>query len=521
MKLFNSLKRSPIILLIIGFFIFSCSEDKVQDDVIIAKVGDRVITAKEFTSRFEFSFAPFRKGENPRKTYLNYMINELLIANQGFSLGFNKEAYVSNRVNNRLNNNLLQSFYAKYIHGKVKIPDKDIEEATKKATVKFRMLIWPLSTLDKAEAAYKEAAKTDLKDYVNKQISKMEMPNVNQKTFETDWLDYLDLRPELLVQIQDLEMNKPSKPIPYNDGYAIFQVISINRKPIKSEELKFGQRRKRIKARLFNIEADKIVHQVMDSLLTPLDVRAKSKTIDQIVLPLFKWVKAGIPDTNSIVGYLTSAHDTSQSYILYLKEILPEILFTTKDGSYTVEDYFNYMNYHRRIINLSQTPVDLKNRLITEIGNMIKNTAFINIADKEGYKDSVNIVDDMRLWEQKWTYELYREELVKDITITDEEMEDYFKNRWKELQISKIDTTRFYKYKDDVYNVLLFEKQTALLEKELTKLKEKYPVWINEEALSRLKLDESQKSLETSLFVVKNFSGEKIVPDVDMSWLHF
>jgi hypothetical protein len=521
LKLFNSLKRNPIILLIIGFFIFSCSENKIQDDDIIAKVGDRVITAKDFATSFELSFAPFRQSENPRKTYLNYMINELLIANQGFSLGFNEKAYVTSRVNNRLNNNLLQSFYTEYVHDKVKIPDSDIEEATKKATVKFRMMIWPTSTIDKAEAAYDEASKTDLKDYVNKQISKMEIPNVTQKTFETDWLDYLDLRPELLAEIQNLEIGKPSKPIPYKDGYAIFQVISINRKPIKLDELKYGQRRKRIKARLFNIESDKIVHQVMDSLLTPLDVRAKSKTIDQMVLPLFKWVKAGIPDSNSIVGFLNSATDTSQSYILKLKELLPEILYTTTDGRYTVEDYFNYMNYHRRIINLSQTPVDLKNRLITEIGNMIKNTAFINIAEKDGYKDSVNIVNDMKLWEQKWTYELFREELVKDIIVSDEEMEDYFENRWKELPISNIDTTRFYKYKDDVYNALLFEKQTALLNEELTKLKEKYPVWINEEALSKLKLDDTPKSLETSLFVVKNFSGEKIIPDVDMSWLHF
>lgn len=520
MKLFNSLKRNPIIIFMIGFFLFSCS-DKISDDEIVAKVGDRIITGEDFRISFELSFAPFRLGENPRETYLDYMIKELLIANEGFTLGFNENRYVTKRVNNRLNNNLLQSFYTKYVHSRVHVPDEAIEEATKKATVKFRMIIWPLSTIDKADAAYKEASKTDLEDYVEKQISKMEMPNVTNKTFETDWLDFLDLRPELLAEIQDLEMGKSSKPIPYKDGFALFQVISINRDPIKLDELKFGQRRKRIKARLFNIEADKIVHKVMDSLLTPIDVRAKSKIVDLMVLPLFNWVRAGIPDTAPIVENLQSASDTSKTYILELKKLLPEILYTTKNGSYSVEDYFDYMNYNRKIINLSTTPVDLKNRLLTEIGNMIKNNAFINIAEDEGYKDSVKVVHDMKLWEQKWTYEVFREEIVKDITVSDEEMEIYFKDRWRELPISKIDTTRFYKYKNDVYNTLLFEKHNLVLDRELAKLRKKYTVWINEELLNKLELDDSRKSLETSLFVVKNFSGEKYMPDADMGWLHY
>lgn len=520
MKLFNSLKRNPIIIVMIGFFLFSCS-DKISDDEIIAKVGDRIITGEDFRLSFELSFAPFRLGENPRKNYLDYMIKELLIANEGFSLGFDENRYVTSRVNNRLNNNLLQSFYTKYVHSRVVVPDNLIEEATKKSTIKFRMIIWPLTSFKKADAAYKEASQTNLEDYVEKQISKMEVPNVTNKTFETDWLDYLDLRPELLSEIQNLEMGKPSEPIPYNDGYALFQVISINRDPIKVDELKFGQRRKKIKARLFNIEADKIVHKVMDSLLTPLDVRAKSKIVDLMVLPLYSWVKAGIPETGTIVENLKTASDTSKSYILELKKLLPEILYTTINGKYSVEDYFNYMNYNRRIINLGKTPVDLKNRLLTEIGNMIKNNAFIDIAKEEEFEDSVRIVHDLQLWEQKWTYEVFREEVVKNISVSDEEMEIYFKERWRELPISKIDTTRFYKYKTDVYNALLFEKHNLVLDTELAKLRKKYPVWINEELLTKLELDESQKSLETSLFVVKNFSGEKYIPDADMGWLRY
>lgn len=524
LKLYNTIKINPIIIIMIGLFIFSCSSDKDHeslDDIIIAKVGDRIISAGEFKSSFEFSFAPFRTGSNPREVYLNYMIKELLISNEGFSQGFNNSQYVKSRYKNRLNNNLLQSFYAKYVHGKVNIPDKEIEEATKRATIKFRLMIWPVPSLEDGNNAYREASKSGLEDYVEKQITKLEIKNVDKKYFETDWLDFLDLRPELLAEIQNLEMGKTSTPIPYNGGYALFQLLGINREPIKSDELKYGARRKKIRARLFNIESDKIIHNLMDSVLTPLDVRAKNKTIDQIVEPLYSWVRAGIPEYGTIVQNLKEASDTSQSYILELKKLLPELLVTTINEKITVEDYFNYMNYHRRIINLSQSPLDMKNRLVTEIGNMIKNNTFISIAEKENFQDSIRIVRDMKLWEQKWTYDSYRKYLVDNIEIAEDEMKSYFKDRWKELSIAEVDSTRFYHYENDVYNVLLFEKQTELLDKELAELKERYPVWINEEALNNLELSDGPQTMETSLFATKNFTGEKIVPDADMKWLHF
>lgn len=46
--------------------------------------------------------------------------------------------------------------------------------------------------------------------------------------------------------------------------------------------------------RLYNVESDKIVHKVMDSLLTPLDIRLSNSTIDQMLKPMMEWIDAGI-----------------------------------------------------------------------------------------------------------------------------------------------------------------------------------------------------------------------------------
>ncbi|MBK7979190.1 MAG: hypothetical protein IPK06_04085 [Ignavibacteriae bacterium] len=515
-KIFN-----PVILLVIGLFFLSCSSDKIPEDQIIAKVGDKIITADEFKSSYEFSLKTLRLGPNPRKQYLDYMINELLISNEGYAQGFNKSKYVSDRMKNRTENNLLESFYLKHVHAKVKVPDEKVEDALKKASVKFRLLIYPTPSLQKAAEVYDQASLSNLGDYIDKQIKKLEVKNVKRENFESDWMDYMEMPPEMFAYIQNLEMGKPSEPVPFNNGYAIFQVIEIKREAIKTDELKYGAKRKKMYVRLYNVESDKIVHKVMDSLLTPLDIRLSNSTIDQMLKPMMEWIDAGVTKKGSIVKNLQQTSDTSKNYLKQLKKLLPQKLYSSVDGTTTVEDYLNYMNYHRKNIIESKDLNDLKNRLITEIGTMIKNKKFIDIAKNEGFLDSSKVKNDLEIWEEKWTYDVFRDHLVQSINVTDEEMKSYFKHRWKELPISDVDTTKFYKYKDDVYNAILFEKHKAIIDKDLEEFKKKYDVWINYDLLNKLQLNDTNKSNETSVLVIKNFTGEFLVPTVDTKWLYY
>ena len=131
-------KATTIVGISLLILFLGCSKKKptiAKDDIILATVGDRIITANEFKTSFETSFAPLRRGISPRQTYLDYMIKELLLASEGYRLGLNKSHYVQSRVERRRYQNLLESFYQKHVHEKIDIPEEDIQEAVKKATV--------------------------------------------------------------------------------------------------------------------------------------------------------------------------------------------------------------------------------------------------------------------------------------------------------------------------------------------------------------------------------------------------
>lgn len=496
-------------------------ESEVPQEDIMAKVGNRIITVDEFRESFEFSLSTLRSGANPRRSYLNYMINELLMANEGFRLGLDETRYVTSRMQRRRYDNLLEAFHLKYVHSKIDIPEEDIQEAVLKSTVTWKMLIWPTPSLEDAQQVYAEASQSDLDDYIDKQLATQEVPLKENRFFETGWMDYLDFPPEILEKVVDLEMGVPSEPFPYRGGYAVAQVVDIHREGITEEQLKYGQKRRQIEARLHNIEADRIVRTLMDSIITPMEVRVKGRVVEDLSQPLYDWIRHGLPEQRSLFIELDRVTDKSPEYVKDISGLLDKTLVTFTEGQKTVHEYLEYMDYYREALTQSEDFADFQTRLVTEIGRMIKNDIFVQIAEQDGFTDSTGIKQDLRVWKRKWTYDVYRHNVVKEISVTEEELRRFFQTRWRELGIADIDTARFHKYKDAVHNAVLHEKHLARLEQDLDRLRSRYPVWVNEDALQRLELIADNSDDRASYFLRKNFNFKPALPTVDMKWVGF
>ena len=511
--------KKILILFLLFILIISCEKKKKED--ILIKIDDVEITADQFKYSFEFAIAPTKIGPNPRRFYLNYLLKELILAREGYAQGYNKNPYVTNRVAQRRYDDLLEAFIDKHVRKRVKISDDELEDAVKKGSVKFQMIVLPLPSENKAEQVYLEASKTNLEDYIEKQLEKQEVPLANKKFYETEWMDYLSIPPDIFNEVKNLEIGKVSKPLPYGDGYALFQVLGIHREGITTDDLKYGRRRKMMEKRLYNIKADKLIHHLMDSLLTPMDVTVRGEIVTQLTPLLYEWYQDGIKKKESINEMITNAPDTAKSYFVGLRSLQDETLVTYNGGEIKVRDYFDFMNYNRRNLHESKSIEDFQKRLIGEIGRMMKNREFIKIAIKDGYPDSTRIKRDLKIWEQKWTFEIFRYNLTKNITVSEDEMRDFFKHRWRELEIAGIDTTRFYKYENAVYNAVLHEKYVAVLDSAVEVYKKKYPVYVNYKLLDQLELQDDPKSIRTTLIVRKNFNWDQSVPVVDFKWFSF
>ena len=51
-----------------------------------------------------------------------------------------------------------------------------------------------------------------------------------------------EIHPKYLKSISELKIGTVSNPIPYGDGYALFQILDIHREGILDNELKYGSK---------------------------------------------------------------------------------------------------------------------------------------------------------------------------------------------------------------------------------------------------------------------------------------
>ncbi|MBD3289578.1 hypothetical protein GF337_12305, partial [candidate division KSB1 bacterium] len=78
MNFINWKFRIILVVIILIAALQNCGKKEPQ--VVLAKVGDNVITADEFRYNYEFGLPHLKQGKNPKESYLNYMIKEELLA---------------------------------------------------------------------------------------------------------------------------------------------------------------------------------------------------------------------------------------------------------------------------------------------------------------------------------------------------------------------------------------------------------------------------------------------------------
>jgi len=105
-------------------------KSKIGDEVI-AKVGNKKITVKEFVSGYEFGPAFYKKEKNSKDIYLKYLLDEKLLALDGYSKGYNDSTRVKDLYNAIKSDLTTEQLFKQDIQKGLRIPKSRIKEAVK------------------------------------------------------------------------------------------------------------------------------------------------------------------------------------------------------------------------------------------------------------------------------------------------------------------------------------------------------------------------------------------------------
>ena len=508
--------RFLMIILSTGFFIFnfSCSKKVDPEDVVVARIGNDVITVGEFRRNYEFGLPHLKKGSDRKGSYLDFMIKEKILSLEGYRLNLDNSERVQ-RLEHELSDELLvEELFIKEVHDKIKITPDDIKKAVNKSKISWKLRYWVEPTPHYANSvclAMRQRGYSAVLEDIMKSNPEVEL---KPKDFESDYITWLEAPPEMLEAIKDLPVGEISDPIKLNGVYFIFQILDIRRKGILETE--YANKAESFRQILFYSQAAEDAQRFVSEFMTPKNVTTKGDAFITLADGLAEWEKMDKNKRKDFLEAIKNAEETEPS-LFKLKKDLKKKLVSFEGGKWTTEDFIKRLDtkaVKREPANKDQ----FRSQLNQEIALEVRNHFFTKEAKKRKLQKSENVKQQLQVWRDKWVYDELRREYTKEVKIKPEQAKKYFDKFKDRYKIRADDTPTYGEFKNQAKRDAYIQKTLALLDQKINSLKKTFPVTIYRAVLDTISVVDSKKSRWMSLQVFKRSSGRLANPLVDPAW---
>ncbi len=500
----------PIIILIL----FSgCTRKAAVEDPIVAKIGNTVITVSEFKKNYEFGLSHLKQGDNPKKTYLDYMIKERVLAQAGYQSGRDTSTAVQ-RARQRLEQELLiEELFYDQVHRKIKITDDEIKAALNKSKVSWKFRYWVEPTFEGAQIVARAMRERGYADVVTDFLNQHPETPLSPRNFESDFVSWLDVPDALLNGLKDLPRGEISAPIELNSVYYIIQITNIRQQGILESE--YASKAASIQKILFYRKVLQEGFQYVANFLTPKQIVTKGEPFRILADALAEWRKIGTG--KSLLNAIQSASD-EQKALLTLKNNLSETLVQFNGGNWSVAEF---VKDKLDTTQLTANPDDLnafRNQLNNLIGLSIRNYFLLNEARKKGLDRSANVQKQLAEWQDKWVYQETRYACTRGLKLNPDQIKNYFENNKSKYKIRKDTEPTFEEFKAKIKQDAYLSEAKKLLNAKIDSLLHYFPVEINKSVLDTITVQTPQKSKWMSVQLFKKSSNRLAFPIVDPAW---
>ena len=513
-KLRATIIKSCTVLFILFLIFNGCNRKKSKNNLgIVAYVGKREISARDFLLNYEFGFSLLKRTNDRKYSYLKYMINEALLSQEGYRLGLDKSEKVKNREKQLLRELLVEELFRIKVDKNIIITDDEIKDAIKKSTVKWKLRYWVELKLKNALDVYNSMQVNGYTKVIKKILADNPEENRNIKDLETGYLTWMDVSPDLLKKIKNLKIGEISKPIELQGVYLIVQIMDINRSGISSYD--YQNTYKRFKEILFYREQKKKAARFVAKFMNPKNVIVKGHEFRILANALTEW-KPQDSHSNSFLESVEKAGKTEPA-ILKLKNNLEKIFITAINKSFTVKEFLNLFDTHF----IKAKPLDkllFRKQLNHRVAITIRNYFFDKEAILLGLDKSEVVVNQLKAWRDKWVYEEVRRLYTKDIKIDNTEAKKYFNKYTSRFVTQKRKQPKFSDVVNQVKRDIYIQRTKSLLGEKIDQLKKSILVKINRAVLDTITVSDSNKPSTINVFLFKSISNRLAFPIVDPAW---
>jgi len=512
------LKSAGLLGFIFLFVLVSCTKNNdraaVKEEQILVRVGNDVITVEEFRQNYETGFGHLKTGPDRKRTYLDYMIKERLLALEGYQLGLDKSDRVKTLERRLLNELLIEALLVDEVRSKIKITPEEIRREINKSKVSFKFRYWIEDTNEKAKAISRDMRQRGYAEVVDDILSRDPEKRISPGKYETRYLTYLEISPELLDAIKDLPIGEISDPVPLHGKYYIFQVLDIRRSAVTENEYK--SRASSFEQIIFHRKYQEAIARYVSKLLEPRQVVTKGDAFHLLAKAIQEWQQLDEKDREDFLESVLKS-DSRHPALKTLKDNLDKPFITYLEGRISLGDFLKEFN-PAKLTRKENDRTDFYGRLGSAVKLAIRDHFLAEEAKKKNLQKDPEVQETLTQWRNKWVFNEMRDYLTRDVKLTEDEIESYFethKVRYKTRRDAEPRLASFIKQaRQDAHR----DKVLQILNRKIEALKRKFPVVINQAILDTLHVVDFQKSRWATFQVFQFGTNRPASPTVDPGW---
>ncbi len=473
--------------------------NKSIEDSIVAVVGNKSITAKEFAAGYEFGPAFPKREKNSKKIYLNYMINEKLLALDGSARSFDTTKIFKDLYSDLSADLATEELYKQEILPKISISDGEIADALKKKNTEIYLRWIFCNTKDDAQNIQKKIINGSSFDTLFDAQLKADSLFRDERTFKTNKFKLWQKNPALAAIADTLRPGAISKPINAGDGWYIVRIDSII-KVITLSQSEYEDGKLEVSRAITMKKMDEYSDKYVDSLLRNQEpiIDGKAFQIARTYVGKFELPKETFEEWN-----LQKLYDKAYSELSGNKKVSAAafVLVRLNNSVLTVGDFINW--YNQRVDYLKFPKTDKKAFSATIEGliwRMVRDNILTSLAAKKGLMELPSVKSQAEWWKDKILYALVRDDMGSSLSLnTGDRKQAILQPKTKEDMSTEI---------------------TKMLLRKINALKSKYPVKINDAILNKIVVQDENNPKAVDMYIVKKggIYPHPAFPSIDKYW---
>ncbi|MFA4923940.1 MAG: peptidylprolyl isomerase, partial [Ignavibacteriaceae bacterium] len=411
-------KNIFVFLFILLLQIHFCQAQKKEEPV--AKIGNDVITAEEFKTRYELLPHPstaHKDSDSLKKEFLYSLIGEKLWALESKEMRFDTLKLYKNLLKPLEKMFLRDALFKQEVESRIKITDADLILAKARAQITLKVLI--ISSVDSSESyeIYKQLRKGTAFDSLLKMrpdyaLQKEPVPITFGK-MDDEWME------DSLYRLKPKTFSKPMK---NKNGWFIFKLVdkitgTLDKSPSFANNVKNIIRARRSKQ--YGIE---FLNKLLSGKQIPFNANIVTGLPGKILESFQKRKEINPADSANLhftefdVGYLAS---------LYGEETLAQPIALFETDPPTLHDFLYYLLVEDFNIKRA-TKQNVIGLLQKKLNDFVQHELITREASRRGLQNLPEVKKDLTIWRDNYLSQFMKRVFVDSSRVSDDEAYQYY-----------------------------------------------------------------------------------------------